>query len=232
MNHENPIIVALDVPSAAEARALVTALGDSADFYKVGLELYAAEGMPFVRELIGRGKRVFLDLKLYDIAETVKRATAGLASSGVTFLTVHGSAPVVGAARGGRGQAPLKILAVTVLTSLDQQDVAAEGFSQTVSELVSLRARTCIAAGADGLICSPLEAAALRAIAGPGATLVTPGVRSPSADAAGQKRVATPVEALAAGATRIVVGRQIIRASDPRLAMERLKNEIVAAGLS
>ena len=228
----NPIIVALDVPSAAEARSLVDALGDSADFYKVGLELYAAEGMPFIREIAGQGKRVFLDLKLYDIGETVKRATARLAGSGATLLTVHGSAPIVRAAVDGRGTSPIKILAVTVLTSLDRQDIADEGFSQTVSELAALRARACMAAGADGLIGSPLEAATLRAIAGPEAILVTPGVRSPSVDSSGQKRVATPAEALSAGADYIVVGRQITRAQDPRQAMERLKQEIRAAVLS
>lgn len=232
MKRANPIIVALDVASTADARSLVGALGASASFYKVGLELYAAGGLPFVHELVAAGKRVFLDLKLYDIGETVKRATARLVSSGATFLTVHGSPPVVRAACQGRGESPLKILAVTVLTSLDGQDIAEEGFSQTVSGLAALRARACLAAGADGLICSALEAARLRTIAGPEPILVTPGVRSPSTDAGSQKRVATPAEALAAGTDYIVVGRQITRATDPCLAMERLKNEIAAAGLS
>ena len=147
---KNPIIVALDVNSAAQALDIVAALGDAVDFYKVGMELYAAEGMSVVHELTGIGKRVFLDLKLYDIGETVKRATAEIARSNATFLTVHGSQVVLRAAAEGRGQAELKLLGVSVLTSFDQQDLADLGFPCSVSDLVALRAKNAMAAGMDG----------------------------------------------------------------------------------
>ena len=219
---QNPIIVALDFGNAQEARSLVARLGDSVDFYKVGMELYAAAGMPFARELVESGKRVFLDLKLYDIPETVKRAVAQVAKSGVHFLSVHGSNPILKAAIEGRGPAPLKLLAVTVLTSFDQQDLADLGYPASIPELVELRVRNAMGAGMDGIVCSPLEAAAVRATAGSNAILVTPGVRSRSADVADQKRVATPEEALVAGADYVVMGRQITRAADPVAELTRV----------
>ncbi|MBK9167520.1 MAG: orotidine-5'-phosphate decarboxylase [Bryobacterales bacterium] len=225
MTH-NPIIVALDVESAEEARALVTKLGDSAGFYKVGMELYAAAGMEFVRELLGQGKDVFLDLKLYDIGETVKRAVTQVARAGVRFLTVHGSAAVMRAAVEGRGSANLQLLAVTVLTSFDQQDLADLGYPCAVEDLVALRARKAMEAGIDGLVASPLEAASLRRLIGPDAILVTPGVRSAGAAKGDQKRVATPAEALRAGANYLVMGRQITRAGDPAAAMRSVLDEI------
>jgi len=221
MSH-NPIIVALDVESTDEARALVASLGSQVSFYKVGMELYAAAGMDFVRELLGQRKDVFLDLKLYDIGETVKRAVAQVARTGVKFLTVHGSSAVMRAAVEGRGDSTLRLLAVTVLTSFDQQDLADLGYSCSVSELVALRVRNAMAAGIDGLVVSPLEAAAVRALAGPRAILVTPGVRSAGAARGDQKRVATPTEALRAGADYIVMGRQITRAADPAAEMRRV----------
>jgi orotidine-5'-phosphate decarboxylase len=219
---ENPIIVALDLEDAEAARALVARLGSSVNFYKVGMELYAAAGMPFVRELTEAGKQVFLDLKLYDIPETVKRAVAQVAKSGVRFLTVHGSNAIMRAAVEGRGSSKLGLLAVTVLTSFDQQDLAELGYPATVADLVALRVKNAMAAGMDGLVCSPLEAAAVRALAGPKAILVTPGVRSASASVGDQKRVATPEEALKAGANYLVMGRQITRAEDPRAEVERI----------
>ena len=225
MSH-NPIIVALDVDSGAEARALVERLGDSIDFYKVGMELYAAAGMEFVRELIAARKRVFLDMKFYDIGETVKRAVAQVAHSGVTFLTVHGSQAVMRAAVDGRADADLKLLAVTVLTSFDQTDLRELGYECAVSDLVALRVRNAVACGIDGIVCSPLEAESVRAIAGPDAILVTPGVRSASAAAGDQKRVATPAEALRSGATHLVMGRQITRAADPAAEVRRVLQEI------
>jgi len=186
---QNRIIVALDVDSAGEARGLVARLGARIGFYKVGMELYAAAGMDFVRELQGQGKDVFLDLKYFDIGETVKRAVRVVAASGVKFLTVHSSSQVMRAAREGRGDAGLKLLAVTVLTSFDQQDLADMGYNRAVSDLVSLRVSKAMEAGMDGLICSPLEVAAVRAQAGPEAILVTPGVRSGGASQGDQKRV-------------------------------------------
>jgi orotidine-5'-phosphate decarboxylase len=223
--NRNPIIVALDMESAQAAGELVERLGDAVSFYKVGLELYAAAGMEFVRELIGRGKDVFLDLKFYDIGETVRRATIQAARSGARFLTVHGSKAVMRAAVEGRGESPLKLLAVTVLTSFDQTDLAELGYPCAVAELVSLRVRNALEAGLDGIVCSPLEVASVRALA-PQAILVTPGVRSAGAGQGDQKRVATPAEALRAGADYLVIGRQITRAPDPRQEALRILAEL------
>ena len=223
---ENPCIIALDVESAGEARALVGRLGDAAQFYKVGMELYAAAGMEFVRELVGEGKQVFLDMKFYDIPETVKRAVAQVARSGVRLATVHGSGAVMRAAVEGRADLPLRLLAVTVLTSFDQTDLADLGYPCAVSDLVALRVRKAMEAGIDGIVCSPLEAASVRALAGPGAILVTPGVRSAGAGKGDQKRVATPAEAIRAGANHLVIGRQVTRAQDPAAELARILEEI------
>jgi orotidine-5'-phosphate decarboxylase len=229
---KNPIIVALDVESAEEARAMVARLGERIAFYKVGMELYAAAGMPFVRELLGAGKEIFLDLKLYDIPETVKRTVAQVARTGVRFLTVHtSSAAVMRGAVEGKGASRLQLLGVTVLTSIDQQELAGDGYACSVRELVELRARKAIEAGMDGLVASPLEAAAVRRIAGPNAVLVIPGVRSRGVGVGDQKRVATPAEAIRDGADYLVMGRQITRASDPAAEAERVLEEI-GAGLA
>jgi orotidine-5'-phosphate decarboxylase len=223
---KNPIIVALDVPTAAEARDIAGALRGAVNFFKVGLELYAAAGMEFVQELRETRKQVFLDLKLYDIPETVKRATAVIAASGVDLLTIHGSDAVMRAAVDGRGRAPLRLLAVTVLTSFDQSDLADLGYPCAVEDLVALRVRKAMDAGMDGVVCSPLEAARVRELAGPSAVLVTPGVRSAGAASGDQKRVATPAEAVRAGANYLVIGRQITRAADPRLAAQQILAEL------
>jgi orotidine-5'-phosphate decarboxylase len=222
----NPLIVALDFESAAQARALIERLGDRISFYKVGLELYAAAGMDFVRELAAGGKDVFLDLKLYDIGETVKRAVARIAAGGVRFTTVHGSRAVMRAALEGRAGSPLKLLAVTVLTSFDQDDLADLGYPCPVRDLVALRVRKAVESGIDGIVCSPIEARLVREIAGPGAILVTPGVRSAGAGKGDQKRVATPAEALRDGANYLVIGRQITRAADPAAEADRLLSEL------
>jgi len=222
----NPIIVAVDVDSAGEARELVSKLGDHIGFYKVGMELYAAAGMDFVRELLGQGKQVFLDQKYYDIGETVKRAVRVAARSGVDLLTVHGSSQVMRAAREGRGDAKTKLLAVTVLTSFNQQDLADMGYDRGIADLVALRVRKAMEAGMDGLVCSPLDVAAVRAQAGTSAILVTPGVRSGGAAKGDQKRVATPAEAIANGADYVVMGRQITRAADPAAEAARVLEEI------
>jgi orotidine-5'-phosphate decarboxylase len=220
------MIVALDVDTADEARRLVARLGTRIGFYKVGMELYAAAGMDFVRELLGEGKQVFLDQKYYDIGETVKRAVRVTARSGVQLLTVHGSSQVMRAAIEGRGDAGTKLLAVTVLTSFDQQDLADMGYECVISDLVSLRVRKAMEAGMDGLVCSPLDAAAVRAQAGRQAILVTPGVRSGGAAKGDQKRVATPAEAVRDGADYVVMGRQITRAADPAGEAARVAEEI------
>jgi orotidine-5'-phosphate decarboxylase len=225
----NPIIVALDVESAAEARALVARLGGSVGFYKVGMELYAAAGMDFVRELLGQGKDVFLDLKFYDIPETVKRAVAQAARTGVRFLTVHAVGSVMRAAVEGRAASGLKLLAVTVLTSFGREDLDDLGHACEVSDLVARRARQAMEAGMDGIVASPLEAESLRRIVGPDAILVMPGIRSAGAAQGDQKRVATPAEALRAGADYLVMGRQITRAPDPAAELARVLEEIAGA---
>jgi orotidine-5'-phosphate decarboxylase len=223
---QNPLIVALDVDSADDARGLVARIGPHVDFYKVGLELYTAAGTDMARELIDSGKRVFLDLKLYDIGETVKRTVAVVARTGVHFLSVHSAGQVMRAAIQGRGESPLKLLAVSVLTSFDQRDVAALGYSCTLSQLVEVRVRQAVEAGMDGIIGSPLDARSIRALAGPGVILVTPGVRSATAARGDQKRVATPAEAICNGADYVVIGRQITRSPDPAGAVRQILEEI------
>ena len=227
--NDSPVIIALDVESAADARALVRRLGDAAGFYKVGLELYAAAGMKFVDELLDSGKDVFLDLKFYDIGETVKRAVAQVARTGVRFLTVHGSRPIVQAAVAGRGDSRLQLLAVTVLTNFDDADVADLGYRLNVSDLVALRVGHARAAGCDGIVCSPLELVRVRELAGPDAILITPGVRSAGAATGDQKRVATPADALRNGASYLVIGRQVTRAADPATELARIPEEIAGA---
>jgi len=226
---KNPMIIALDVDNTAEALALVDRIGPAADFYKVGMELYAAGGMEFVEQLASFGKKVFLDLKLYDIGETVKRATRKIASSeAVTFLTVHGSRTVMRAAAEGRGERKVKLLAVTVLTSFDQEDLRDLGYPASISELVELRVKKAIESGMDGVVCSAFEIARVREIAGSGLTIVVPGVRSAGAAPGDQKRVATPADAIRDGADYLVIGRQVTRAPDPQRACQEVLAEIAA----
>ncbi len=224
----DPLIFALDFASAREADDLVNAIGDSGGFYKVGMELYAAAGMDYVRSLTARGKHVFLDLKYYDIGETVKRAVSVAAKSGATFLTVHAVNQVMKAAIEGRGESDVKLLAVTVLTSLDDNDVQEMGHSCTASELVLKRVAQARQIGIDGLVGSPVEARAIREIAGPDMVLVTPGVRSRGTAQGDQKRVATPAEAIRDGAVDLVIGRQVTRAADPVAAVAAIRDELLA----
>ena len=223
---ENPIIIALDLDSAAEARDLVRRLGDSVDFYKVGMELYAAAGPDFVTELVDEGLQVFLDMKYYDIGETVKRAVAQVAKRGVRFLTVHASDAVMRAAVEGKGDNGLQLLAVTVLTSVDDADLKKDGYSTSVRDLVELRVRNAVEAGVEGIVCSPLEVARVREVAGPRTILVTPGVRSAGTAPGDQKRVATPAQAIADGANYLVIGRQVTRSTDPSGEVKRILGEI------
>jgi orotidine-5'-phosphate decarboxylase len=222
----DPLIIALDFDSAEEARALVETLGTEAGFYKVGMELYAATGPDFVRELVGDGKEVFIDLKFYDIGETVKRATAVVARTDARLLTIHGHLSVMRAAMEGRGGSSLKLLGVTVLTSWDEQDLRDDGITHDLSALVVLRAYNAQRAGVDGVVTSPLEAAALREALGPEMLIVTPGVRSAGANRGDQKRVATPAEAIHDGASYLVIGRQVTRAPDPVAAIRQIRAEI------
>jgi orotidine-5'-phosphate decarboxylase len=224
--NQNPLIIALDVESAGQARDLVRRIGDAARFYKVGMELFAAAGMSFVDELIAGGSQVFLDMKYYDISETVKRAVAQVAHHGVRFVTVHAQNQIMRAAVDGRNGSSLQILAVTVLTSFDESDLRHDGYGCTVEELVMRRAQNAIESGVNGIVCSPVEVAKVRKLVGPNAVLVTPGVRSAEAAAGDQKRVATPGDAIANGANYLVIGRQVTRAADPRAEVERILAEL------
>lgn len=227
--NRNPIIVALDFETAAEASALVALLGDRIQVYKIGIELYAGAGMAFARELRSQGKDVFLDMKFYDIPETVRRAVCQVARAGLQFLTVHGSDAVMRAAVEGRDTSNLQLLAVTLLTSFDRQDIEDLGYPCEATDLVDLRVRKAMAAGMQGIVASPLDAARVRRLAGAGALLVTPGVRSVGAAKSDQKRVATPAEAIREGADYVVVGRQVTRAADPVGEVDRVLEEIAAA---
>ncbi len=223
------LIVPLDVPTAEAARALVTRLGEAVSFYKVGLELFATDGMALARELKAQGKQVFIDWKLHDIGATVERATRALAASGCDLLTVHGEPQVMAAAvRGGAGSS-LQILAVTVLTSLTDADLAEIGYAEAAPALVERRIRQALAAGCHGVVASPQEAALARGIGGPGFLVVTPGVRPDGSAKDDQARVATPAEALRAGASHIVCGRPITAAEDPQAAALRVVAEMAAA---
>ncbi len=222
------LIVALDVPTPAEARTLVERIGDAARFYKVGLELFSAPGcFELVAWLAGRGNKVFADLKLYDIPETVRRAVANLRGCGATFLTVHGHRSVMQAAAQEKGS--LQILAVTVLTSFDQRDLDEMGATRTTEELVLARARGALETGCDGVIASGLEAARLKAEFKQRLLVVTPGIRpvqnKPADD---QKRTVDVAQAFANGADYIVVGRPIRQAADPRAAAQAIQQTIAS----
>jgi orotidine-5'-phosphate decarboxylase len=223
------LIVALDIPSVTDAEAMIARLGDSVSFYKIGYQLGYAGGLSLAAELARAGKKVFVDLKLHDIGNTVARGVESVAKLGATFLTVHAYPQTMTAAVDARAGSNLKILAVTVLTSYDDNDLKDTGSRLGVSELVAMRARQAQAIGIDGLVCSGEEAANLRGIVGTGMSLVTPGIR-PSGNAAGdQKRVMTPARAIAAGADYLVVGRPVIEAADPKAAADAIVAEIKAA---
>lgn len=221
------LIAALDVPTAGEARALAERLGDAARFYKIGLELFTAGGyFELLEWLRGRGGKVFADLKLYDIPETVRRAVANLRSSGATFLTVHAERSIMEAAAREKGE--LKILAVTVLTSFDQRSLAEMGYAGSVEDLVLRRAHVALESGCDGVIASGLEAPRIKAQFGDRLLVVTPGVRPAGSGAQDQKRVVDVAQAFANGADYIVVGRPIRDAADPRVAASAIQDTIAS----
>ena len=224
----NRLIAAIDTPGRAEADGLVTLLAGVPSWVKLGLELFCAEGPRVVDDYVARGHRVMLDLKLHDIPETVARATARVAGLGAGLLTVHagGGRAMLEAAVRSAGQT--HVLAVTVLTSLDDNDLAEIGAQGPVRELVVRRARLAIDAGCAGVVASPHEIAAVRAIAPPGFLIVTPGVRPTGAEAGDQKRVMTPREARAAGADLVVVGRPLRQARDPAAAARAIAAELAA----
>ena len=219
------LIVALDLPSVEAADALVARLGDAVSFYKIGYQLAYAGGLAYAQKLAGSGRQVFLDLKLHDIGNTVAQGVKSVARLGATFLTVHAYPQTMQAAVEAR-EGALRILGVTVLTSYDDSDLKAAGYATSVKALVASRAEKARALGVDGLVCSPEEAANVRAIAGAGMTLVTPGIRPAGAEAGDQKRIMTPAAAIGAGADYLVVGRPIVAAPDPRAAAEAIVAEI------
>ncbi len=227
---KDKLIVALDVPTYDQARDLVHTLGDSVAFYKIGLELIFDDGLTLARELVQEGKRVFLDLKLLDIGNTVERAVANAAAMGVDFLTIHGhDTKTMKAAVKGRSDAPTRLLAVTVLTNLDQRDVEEQGIRDTPHGVVMARAKLAMAAGIDGVIASGQEAGDLRRELGRGFLIVTPGIRLPGGEAGDQTRITTPADALKAGADHLVVGRPITAAADPRRVVEAFLSAIAEA---
>ncbi|HET7802865.1 MAG TPA: orotidine-5'-phosphate decarboxylase [Pseudolabrys sp.] len=226
------LIVALDVPSVAVAEATVARLGDSVRFYKIGYQLAFAGGLPFADRLIAAGKQLFLDLKLHDIGNTVAKGVESVAQMGATFLTVHAYPQTMKAAMEGKRGSKLRILAVTVLTSYDDADLAAAGYEMSVKELAVARAAQARDTGVDGLVCSAEEAASLRAIMGPGMVLVTPGIRPAGSASGDQKRIMTPARAIGAGADYLVVGRPVLEARDPRTAADAIVAEIEQAAKS
>jgi orotidine-5'-phosphate decarboxylase len=223
------LIVALDVPTVKAAEGMVARLGESVCFYKIGYQLAFAGGLPFAGDLIAAGKQVFLDLKLHDIGNTVTKGVESVARLGATFLTVHAYPQTMKAAVEGKQGSTLRILAVTVLTSYDDADLAAAGYELTVTELAAARAAQARDTGIDGLICSAEEAAALRKIAGPGMVLVTPGIRPAGSATGDQKRIMSPARAIASGANYLVVGRPVVEAGDPKASADAIVAEIHAA---
>ena len=219
------LIVALDVPSAAQAQSLASRLGDAVQFYKVGLELLTSGGsFDLIRSLSAQGKRVFADFKFFDIPETVRRAVANLNGRGVRFATVHGSRPIMQAAASAKGD--VRILAVTVLTSMGPDELREMGYAGTMQELVLARARSALECGCDGVIASGMEAPLLKAEFGDRLLVVTPGIRAAGEASGDQKRTVDAAEAFRNGADYIVVGRPIRDAADPRAAAEKIQQTI------
>ena len=223
------LYVALDLPTIDEARAMVQTLGDSVVSYKIGLQLLPLGGAEFGKELAAQGKNVFLDFKLHDIDATVEKATRSIAGIGANLLTVHARPDVMVAAAKGRHGSDLKILGVTVLTSLDQAALDEIGYYMTPEELVMRRVKQALASGIDGVVSSPKEAAIIRAHVPSDFLVVTPGIRMAGDDVGDQKRIATPANALSDGASHIVVGRPITQATDPRAAALRVLENITTA---
>ncbi len=227
--HDDRLIVALDVPNIVQGQALTDKLGDAVSFYKIGLGMLTGGGLALANQLKQeQGKKIFLDMKLFDIGATVENAVRGLAQFDLDFLTVHGDPYVVQAAKEGAAGSNMKILGVTILTSLDRDDLDGALIKPgDIKDLVAERAGKAFEAGADGVIASPQEAALIRALPeSKGRLIVTPGVRPAGADLGDQKRIATPAQAIADGADHIVVGRPIHRAENPRAAAQSILEEL------
>ncbi len=228
------MIVPLDFPSVDRAEAMVATLGDAVSFYKIGMQLVFAGGLPLVGQLVADGKHIFLDMKLLDIDNTIAGGVDSIACLGVTFTTIHAYPKAMRAAvkalhRPEHQSAGLGLLAVTVLTSMDDDDVRAAGYARPAAELVATRAADAREAGMDGIVCSPLEIATVREIVGPDMAIITPGIRPADAAADDQKRIMTPADAIKAGADYLVIGRPITAAADPVSAARAVLDEIEAA---
>lgn len=231
---EDRLIVALDVDTGAEAAQLVERIGDDVSFYKIGYQLfYGGDGLAFGKELIAAGKKVFFDLKLFDIENTVTKGVAAIAKTGATFLTVHAYPKVMGAALRGADGSDLKILGVSVLTSYDDEDLMNAGYDRDVAGIVGLRAHQAGLVNLGGIVCSAHEAAMVRELTKdkPDMAVVTPGIRPKGAASGDQKRIVTPSEALEQGASHIVVGRPITQAEDPAVAAREIINEMENGGI-
>jgi orotidine-5'-phosphate decarboxylase len=228
-NPSDRLIVALDLPTIQDAEAMAERLSAHVSFFKIGMELAYIGGIPLGERLMKAGKKVFFDLKLHDIPNTVERATAQIAATGAQFMTVHAYPQTLAAAAQAARGTGLGILGVTVLTSMDEDDARAAGYAPPVADLVRLRARQTMEAGAAGIVCSPLEIGSVRAAAGRGMKIVTPGVRPAGAALGDQKRVLTPAEAVRAGANHLVIGRPITQAADPAAAAAAVLAEIAGS---
>ena len=223
------LIVALDLPSVGAAESIVSRLGDTVSFYKIGYELGFAGGLGFARELIADGKKVFIDFKLHDIGNTVAKGVASVATMGASFLTVHAYPQTMRAAMEGKGASPLRILAVTVLTSYDDADLVEASYGSDVTTTVRRRVEQARETGIDGIVCAPTDAEMVRSILGPKGAIVTPGVRPDGAAVGDQKRIATPYAAILAGADHLVVGRPIVASRDPAASARAVQAEIALA---
>lgn len=228
-NPRDRLIVALDIPDVAAAEAAVRRLGDSVTFYKIGYELGFAGGLALAERLAGEGKKIFLDFKLHDIGNTVKGGISSLMKIGATFITVHAYPQTMRAAVDARGDADVKLLAVTALTSYDDNDAAEAGYALAIRDLVRLRAEQARTIGMDGIVCSAAETSLVRDVIGEHMAIVTPGIRPAGSATGDQKRTLTPSEAISAGVDYLVVGRPVMAAPDPRGAADAIVAEIVAA---
>ncbi|SEB60886.1 orotidine-5'-phosphate decarboxylase [Nitratireductor aquibiodomus] len=223
------LIVGLDVPTLTEADRVVAALGDTVSFYKIGHQLAFAGGLGFARELAGSGKKIFLDMKLLDIDNTVAKGVENIARMGMTMLTIHAYPKAMRAAVQAAEGSGLTLLGVTVLTSMDDADLNEAGYALTARELVKKRVAQAREAGMGGIVCAPTEVNEMRDVAGPGMALVTPGIRPAGSDHGDQKRVMTPGDAIRAGGSHLVVARPIVAAQDPKAAAQSILDEMAAA---
>ncbi|WP_176082558.1 orotidine-5'-phosphate decarboxylase [Martelella sp. HB161492] len=229
MSAKDRLIVGLDIPTVAEAEAMVTLLGDAVDFYKIGYQLAFAGGLDFARELAADGKKIFLDMKLLDIDNTVAKGVENIAKMGMSMLTLHAYPKAMRAAVAAAEGSGLCLLGVTVLTSMDDEDLLEAGYAIDAKSLVEKRAAQAAEAGMGGIVCSAAEADIVRQIVGPDMAVVTPGIRPLGADQGDQKRVVTPHDAVKAGASHLVVARPVVKADDPQAAVRAILGEVETA---